>query len=305
LANSRLWRSALLYALPATVLVLALFYYWFGIADRYVVFLYYHDMGPVVPDTSPFSAVTSSRYWMAGLVAGGVVMLLYTTAAWLLGRLVMCYQPPAWWRVWTVCALPLLIGIAAITMTVNDPRLPLLNAGQTTLATLIGLGLALLPSRMAGEHPGDLIWLAAEGCGFMLILVAVAALGNLPQWLARGRTRWVWMAVTALAVAVAGLVLVPGLRLWRHTPVPTATTRFLAGLCVAYLLMPLVHHLFATDGYYYISNSSNFFAPSVPFQFVAWLIAGATATGATRLQQYLAAQGPEVHRTSRRCPSCY
>jgi hypothetical protein len=175
-------------------------------------------------------------------------------------------------------------------MTVNDPRLPLLNAGQTTLATLIGLGLALLPSRMAGEHPGDLIWLAAEGCGFMLILVAVAALGNLPQWLARGRTRWVWMAATAAAAAVAGLVLVTGLRLWRHTPVPTATTRFLAGLCVAYLLMPLVHHLFATDGYYYISNSSNFLARSVPFQFLAWLSAAATAIGATRLHQYLTAR---------------
>ena len=98
--NRTVWRSAVLHALPVTALVLPLFYYWFAIADRYFVFLYYHDMGPRYPDTSPFSGVTSSRYWMAGLVAGGMVTVLYTTGCWLLGRLSASYRAPAWWRVW-------------------------------------------------------------------------------------------------------------------------------------------------------------------------------------------------------------
>ena len=58
----REWALAVLHALPVTVLVLSLCYYWFAVADRYIIFLYYHDMGPLVPDTSPFSVVTSSRY---------------------------------------------------------------------------------------------------------------------------------------------------------------------------------------------------------------------------------------------------
>ncbi|MCP4422626.1 MAG: hypothetical protein GY805_38945, partial [Chloroflexi bacterium] len=66
--------AALLHALPVSGLILILFYYWFAIADRYIIFLYNHDMGPVVPDTSPFSRVTASRYWMAALVASGGVM---------------------------------------------------------------------------------------------------------------------------------------------------------------------------------------------------------------------------------------
>ena len=66
----REWGTALLCAVPVSLLVLSLFYYWFAVADRFFIFLYYHDMGSVVPDTSPFSPVTSSRYWMAGLVAG-------------------------------------------------------------------------------------------------------------------------------------------------------------------------------------------------------------------------------------------
>ena len=78
---------ALWQALLVSLLVLACFYYWFGIADRYIIFLYYHEMGPMVPDTSPFSAVTSSRYWMAGLVAGGIILVVNTAVIALFGRL--------------------------------------------------------------------------------------------------------------------------------------------------------------------------------------------------------------------------
>ena len=83
---SKRTRSALLHALPVTALVLCLFYYWFAVADRYTVFLYYHDMGSLYPDTSPLSGVTSSRYWMAGLVASGAVLALYGAASWLLNE---------------------------------------------------------------------------------------------------------------------------------------------------------------------------------------------------------------------------
>lgn len=292
--NLRAWCSALLYALPVTVLVLSLFYYWFAIADRHVVFLYYHDMDPVVPGTSPFSKVTSSRHWMAGLVASGAVMVLNVAANWLLGRLVANYRPPAWWRVWAVCALPLLVGIPVITMTLNQPTLPLPNAAQTTLATLIGLGLALLPGTMAAQHPVDLVWLAADGWWLMQLLVTVADLENMPRSLARGGTWWVRMAIMTLVVAVVWLLIVTGLRFWRRTSVPSTPAMFVAGLCVAYLLMPLVHHgLAGTDGYHYISNhyisnSNNFFADKIAFQFAAWLIAAAMAAGATRLRQSLA-----------------
>ena len=104
------WRKAVYHALPVVALMLALFTYWFAIADRYFVFLYYHDMGPLVPDTSPFSRVTSSRYWMTGLVASGAVLLLYTAVVWLLARLLPRYRPPggacgrsALWFWWLVC----------------------------------------------------------------------------------------------------------------------------------------------------------------------------------------------------------
>ena len=96
--NPRPWRSALYHAVPIVALVAGLLYYWFAVANRHIVFLYYHDMGPVVPDTSPFSSATGSRYWMAGLVASGAVMMLHIVLNWLLGRLLGSYACPPWWR---------------------------------------------------------------------------------------------------------------------------------------------------------------------------------------------------------------
>ena len=154
---AREWRSALAHALPAAGTVLILFFAWFAVRNRYIVFLYYHPMGPRFPDTSPFSPVTASRYWMAGLVAAGIVMCLYVGASWLLGRLWRGYLPPAWWRVWLVAAAPLAVLIPLLVMTVNEPRLPLLNAAQVTLATILGLGLAVAPGSLAARRPGRFV----------------------------------------------------------------------------------------------------------------------------------------------------
>jgi len=277
-----------LHALPAVALVLVSFTYWFAIADRYIVFLYNHDMGPLYPDTSPFSRVTSSRYWVAGLVAGGAVLLLYTAASGLLARLLASYRPPAWWRVWVVCAALLLIGVPAITMTVNEPTLPAGNAAQVTLVALIGVGLALMPADLAARCPGQLFWLAADGFGMMLLILNLIHVEKVGQWLARGRIGWVWMMVASLGAGVVCLFVVTGLGLWRRRRVPSAGAMFVAGLCIAYLLMPLTHHLLGTDGYYYLSDSDNFFARNMVVQLVSWLVSGGVALGLTQLRTRLA-----------------
>jgi hypothetical protein len=100
--------------------ILALFYYWFGIADRYGIFLYGHLAA------TPFDEATSSRYWMAGLVVGGIILVVYTIVNWLLGRLALiryqCYSPPSWPHVWLLCATPLTAGILSITMVCELPK---------------------------------------------------------------------------------------------------------------------------------------------------------------------------------------
>ncbi|MBN1218591.1 MAG: hypothetical protein JXM69_06675 [Anaerolineae bacterium] len=288
--RSGLWRLALIYALPMVTVILGLFYYWFALADRYFVFLYYHDMGPLYPDTSPFSAVTSSRYWMAGLVASGVMLVLYVLANLILGRLTSSYQAPGWQRIWLMSVIPLVVGIPLITMTVNQPTLPAWNAAQVTLVTLIGLALALLPGEMAARRPVHLGLLVVDGFGLMMLLLNTAALEETPRWLASGRTVYFWMMGLGLMMGVGLLLVMTGVHIWWRTFIPKASEVFVAGLCVAYLLMPLLHHVCFTDGYYYLTDQDNFLARNMVFQVTVWLLAAAMAAGVTRLREYLAAK---------------
>lgn len=286
--TEKAWRKALLLALPPMALLLALFGYWFGVADRYTVFLYYHDMGPTVPDTTPFSRVTSSRYWMAGLVADGAILLLNMAFNWLAGRLRPGYRPPVWWQVWLLAAAPLLVGIPLITMTLNDPVLPWGLALWVTAVTLTGFALALLPARWAAERPLALLFLAGDGLGLTLILLTLPGLERFPRWLAGGSYLWVTMTLIILAIGMGWLLCMTLLRWWLRLPVPSANALCLAGAAVAYLIMPLVHYTLGTDGYFYISDSDNFFAMTAWMQGIVWLTAATIIWALTRLRTKLA-----------------
>lgn len=289
--NRKSWLTAVLFAMPIILLILTLFTYWFAFADRYLVFLYNHDMGPVVPDTSPFSRVTSSRYWMAGLVASGFVIVLYSGINWLIGRLSAAYQPPTWWRIWLICAIFLTPGILLITMTANQPPLPFGLAFLAALMTLAGLALALLPGAMAAHCPSEMLWLAADGIGMAVFLIFLSNFGLILRWLTQGDTWRVILLVGIFGSTFLWLMAVTILRFWRQTPMPKVTAVFLSSFCVAYLFLPLIHYLFATNGYFYITNSDNFFARTFPQQLLAWLLAGGIAWLLVRVRVMLAVRG--------------
>jgi hypothetical protein len=279
--SDRRWKSASLHALPVCLFILGLFYYWFAIADRYAIFLYGH-LG-----ATPFDEVTSSRYWMSGLVASGAVMVAYTITNWLLGRVAalrhLGYCPPTWWHVWTLCVIPLAVGILCITMTVNWPTLSPANATPCAVVALIGLALALVPGSLAAQRPSELGWLILDGLGLMPSLLLLRAV-ELPS---RGLLTVGAAYLVAFGSVFAGVVwlgAMSGLHAWRHRPWPGASKVFVAGLCLSYLLMPLVHHLFFTPPKYrYISASSNFFAHSMGVQLMVFFAAAILAVGVTRL----------------------
>jgi hypothetical protein len=282
------WGPALAAAVPISLFVLGLFIYWFAVADRYAIFLYGHN-APGIPLAQPFDAMTRGRYWMAGLVAAGAVMVIYTTVNWVLGRIAARrgrdYRPPAWWRVWVLCALPLAIGIPAITMTLNTPTLPFGLAAACAIATLAGLALALLPGEWAARRPVDLTWLAFDGIGLMPILLLLRSV-ELPG---RGVSVTTPLAVLfAFGGLLAGMIwldIMTGLRAWRRRPTPPAGALLAAGLCLSYLLMPLVHHLLATPpGWRYISTASNFFAFNPTLQLAVFPVAAGLSIGITRLR---------------------
>ena len=281
-----------MHALPALGVISYLFYRWFVIADRHIIFLYYHPMGAGF-DTTPFGRETASRYFMAGLVACGAVMSLYTAAGWLMGRLLKGYRGPDWQRVWALSAAVLLIGIPILTVAGNTPALRPLNVLQVTAFTLAGLGLALVVWRTAVRRARAFFWLALDGWGLFLVMGGVSSgLSNLGSWLARGRWEFVVAMGLMIGVGLAWLAVVTALRAWRRTPVPSVLELVGAGLAVSYVLMPFVHHVYViqSDGYAYITDSGNFFANTVPRQLGAWLIAGALVAGLSRLRKAIASR---------------
>jgi len=282
------WLAALWHAMPISIFVLATYYYWFGVADRYIVFLYNHNMGPLVPDTSPFSAVTSSRYWMAGLVCGGLVLALYATTNWLLGRIWQTYEPPAWQKRWAVTVAPLLVGIPLITMLVNSPTLSPCHAARTTLAAVVGVGLALAPARMAARRPWDLISLCGDGLALGGIIQIVSMLERGLSMLSRGNAWALFVVAGGSGGAIILLLIMTWLRWWQRKPMPSTLELLVAGLCAAYLVWPLIHHLVFTDGYYYITNMQNFFSERWGFQFLAWAVAGGVALALTKWRMHMA-----------------
>ncbi len=284
-ARQRTGWAALPEALAISLFILALFYYWFGLANRYIVFLYGHA-ATNIPTTQPFDALTSSRYPMAGLVAAGAVMALYTGAHGLAGRVAArrgkTYAPPPWQRVWLLCIPFLAIGIPAITMTVNAPTLPPGLAAATTGATLLGLAVALMPGRWAAGRPGSLLWLAADGLGLVPMLLLLRAV-ELPG---RGlsvspATAWLVAAATVV-VGVIWLAAMGFLRRRRGAGYPRARELFLAGVGLSYLLLPLLHYLMAgPPGFRYISTANNFFATNPGLQAAVFLLAAGLAWAAT------------------------
>ena len=280
-------RRAWLYALAVMLFVLFLFYHWFAVADRYAIFLYGHLTA------TPFDSTTRSRYWMAGLVAAGMLFGVYVLLHWLVALVTVRHPlrlaPPRWWQVWSLCALPTAAGIVYITTQFNWPTLPVSLALTCAVITLAGLALALAAATWFVQHPGNALWLAWISVGLVAVLVLVRVV-ELP---ARGIVE----ASLAYGVATGSVIFgVLWTMLWLHLyarrdkQVPPVWHLLLASMTCAYLILPVVHHwLFTPAAFRYISTATNFFAQLPGIQLLTF---GAALLVAT--VSYLVRRGPRL-----------
>lgn len=278
----RQWKPALIHAVLISLFEIGLFYYWFGVANRYAVFLYGHY------GAEPFDNPTLSRYQMTGLVASGAVLVLYGMANWFIANLAEViyrrYIVPEWWRVWMLCVPPLGIALPLIMMTVNWPTLPLPVALASTAVALGSLPLALVPGRLAVEDLGELAWRTLVGLGLtpsLLLLRAVELTDKMPAGIAIGIAMGSTLAGAGWSLAVAWFHSQRRGRCWKMTDLLIST------LCLAYLIGPLAHYLlFTPPDYRYITVAANFFAQSPVVQVVCFFILTALAWSIARFQKF-------------------
>ena len=90
------------------------------------------------------------------------------------------------------------------------------------------------------------------------------------------------MATAGIGGGVLWLLVLTVIRRWRRQAPNTLFEMLAAGTCIAYLVLPLTHHIIGTDGYYYISDAANFFGLTWYYQVFAWLLTAVFAWGITR-----------------------
>ncbi len=261
---SREWRRAAGHGAFLALLILAPLAYWFGWANRYIVFLYEHA------GAGPFDPITTGRYLMASLVASGGATVVYAAGCWAWGRLAarpgLGWAPPVWWRVWLWAALPVGAGVAAIAMTLGSPTLPPPLALACAFAALVGLAGAAVPGAPAARAPVGLVWLAADAATLAVPLLLLRTVAPEMQRLL-GRTVALAVAGGSVLLALGGSAIIGWLRRLRGRPNPSAMALYAGGLIEAYLLLPVLHYLLSDPGGpYYITATENVFPHSVPLQ---------------------------------------
>lgn len=266
-------------AASVTVVMLGLLGYWFVAAERGRVFLYDH-LG-----ATPFDAVTSSRYWMAGLVAAGYLCLAATLVA-VIGLVRRRRWLPAPGRVMALAAGPLAAGVLAVTALLGSPRLPLDLAALVSLTTLAGAYLAYWAAHAVQRLGWASGRLMLDGMGLVPLLTLTQVL-ELPG---RGLSVTMQLAATIVGVSLVIATLWRGVMAWIYRrlgkPAAPAGDVLRASLVLSYLALPTLHHLTATPpGYKYITTGDNFMPRNPWLLLAAWSAAAVIVYGAQRLGQ--------------------
>jgi hypothetical protein len=247
---------------------------WFSLRKSYL----YDHLG-----ATPFDAVTSSRYWMAGLVAGGYLCVVLTPIVLVgLGRGRRWLPAPG--RVMAAAVAPLVAGVLVVTAWLGTPRLPWGLAALVSLTTVIGAYLALWAAHTVQQRRWSSLWLALDGAG----LVPVLTLTQVIELPGRGLSVSPSLAWGIMAASLVFGVVWRAVMAWVYRRVgmvpPRAWAVVRAGLALGYVGLPALHHWIETPpGYKYITTADNFMARSPWLLAATWATALLIVLGAERL----------------------
>jgi hypothetical protein len=267
------------HALLVTALVLGMLACWFLAADRSRIFLYGH-LG-----AQPFDTVTTSRYWMSGLVVTGFLVPTYALLAvvarlrhrdWLPDPLMTTYYS----------ALPLAAGVILIASIWGRPAIAYTTSALLWLALISGIYLALWFAqqiRYAGRH---VVLLILDGCAIIPELLLFHALELPGRGLQVSAEVLVLSAVSSVLFGLLWLMAMTYVYRRMHQPSGTTGNIICAGL-TGFVLLTTLHYLLATPpGYKYISTGGNFFAGNILLQLATWAVAWLMVLVATRFRRW-------------------
>jgi hypothetical protein len=202
---------------------------------------------------------------MVGLVLSGFISVLYYTIRLAAGSGIEI----SWQGVMKKISLPLFIGIMLIMMTMGSPKMPFLIALSSATATTIGLSIGLSVADDLMTHLLKTIAATAIGSGFVPFLILFRAL-ELPAKGILSQNMAIWIVVISI---IAGYVWL-WIALYFFRIYEPTRLQILKGIVfLAYLVLPVIHYLFATPkGIPYITSSDNFFADNMLLRTANWIL---------------------------------
>ncbi len=257
-------------AILVSILITAVYYYWFAIADRDYLFLYGHF------GWGPFHSITAGRYWMTGLVLSSFIALFYTLFNLLLRLIFLVmkknYSLPSWKHIWLISQPAIVAGVPLIIMNVSYPVMPFSITLMCITAASAGLGLGLYTSEMFMRDAKKFLIISLDGLGLVPPLILIPALG-LP---AKGILTMPLAIVLSSGSVIFSFAWLMSISFVykRRGIIPGRGYEILLFACFySYLVLPMLHYLFATPpGRPYITASDNFFPDSFYLKILTWTV---------------------------------
>lgn len=249
-------------AILMILISLGVYTYLFIYADRKVVFLYSH-LG-----STPFDAMTSGRYWMAGFVLSGFLTLFYLIIK-LMMKLLFPNTHPRWKTIVQLSFLPLFLGILIITMNFGEPHLTFSLALSSAATLIIGLiiGFSVVDDLIL--HFQSTKNYLITGFGLMPFLSLFRTL-ELP---AKGILSWSTSILVTIFSMIGGLLWVFTAYLLIEKNKPPLIKVLTGTLAITYVALPVLHYLLATpEGIPYITTSGNVFAQDMVLRISTWIV---------------------------------
>lgn len=270
-------------AIAISSIIITVYYFWFAIADRSYLFLYGHF------GWGPFHTMTAGRYWMTGFVLSAFITIIYALFNLIilktfsvLGR---TYKIPSWIHIWLICQPVIATGILIITMNLNSPVMPLDITIMCILAMSAGLAVGFYNSEILMTDAKRFFVISLNGLGLVPVLLLIRVL-ELPSREIMSVTNAIAICAGSIIFSLLWLIIVSIIFIRKKINSIKSYEILLSGFLISYLLLPIMHYLFATPpGRPYITASDNFFPDSFYLKIGTWIIAAILAFAAVEFRK--------------------
>lgn len=258
-----------IFSIVLSLFVWGLYFLWFIVQDRRLVFLYGHL------HTTPFDQATLSRHWVTGLVASGLVFFLSLCIFSILKKRAptLNFSVKHVWKnacVLTCMPLSILLGLF------GTPPMPIIMVILILLVLSLSLRLVLEAAHALVYHPKNTLFLWLDGLIFfpslfLLPLLADYVIRKSPQIHAILPTIGV-----VLALVVGGpfiwFLIMRYIRRIQNIPHFSPKKLLLSVIMTTYILLPLGHYGISRPEHLYITNRSNIISTQWWIQLTVFVI---------------------------------